>query len=401
MPENALSEADGQALLATITARLPQLLDDIEQIVTCESPSSDLAAVARSAETVAYVGQARLRAEPESLVIDGCTHLRWRFGSAGTRVLLLGHHDTVWPVGSLDVHPFSDENGVLRGPGCLDMKTGLVMAFHTLAALGVPSGVSLLVTGDEELGSPTSRALIEAEAAGCEAVLVLEAAAGGMLKLERKGRAHYTVRIAGRAAHAGLEPEVGVNAAIELAHQVLAVAAIADAEAGTTVTPCVLTAGTSANTVPESAAFAVDVRAWSLAELDRVDGAIRGLRPRVPGARVTVTGGIDRPPLEGAASAGLFAMAAEIARTIGIEPLRGASVGGGSDGNLTAALGIPTLDGLGAVGDGAHAAHEHVLLAELPGRITLLALLLKRLLGEEGGSTEPPEVTATAGGPAS
>lgn len=389
MPDNAPPEPDGpdgRALQAAITARLPDLLDDLGRLVRCESPSTDLAAVARSAETVAAVGTARTAAAPERVVIDGCAHLRWRFGPAGTRVLVLGHHDTVWPVGSLRAHPFRTEDGILRGPGCLDMKAGLVMAFHALTALPDPSGVCLLVTGDEELGSPTSRALIEAEAAGAHAVLVLEAAAGGALKVERKGRAHYTIGITGRAAHAGLEPEAGVNAAVELAHQVLAAQAVAETPAGTTVTPSVLHAGTSANTVPASAAFSLDVRAWSRAELERADRAIRGLRPRLPGARVDVDGGIDRPPLERASSAALFAMAAELAPAAGLGTIRGAAVGGGSDGNLTAALGIPTLDGLGAVGDGAHAAHEHVVLSELPGRIALLALLLDRLLRADPGA---------------
>ncbi|MDN3353636.1 M20/M25/M40 family metallo-hydrolase [Actinomadura sp. DC4] len=389
MPENTLLRADGPALLESATARLPRLIGDVGRLVAVESPSSDLAAVARSADTVAAVGAAHLGAPPERLMLDGRTHLRWRFGPGPSRVLVLGHHDTVWPVGSLAVHPFSAGDGTLRGPGCLDMKTGLAMAFDALAALADPSGVCLLVTGDEELGSPSSRALIEEEAAGCDAVLVLEAAAGGgALKVERKGRAGHTITIAGRAAHAGLEPEKGVNAGVELAHQVLACTALADEGEGTTVTASLLAAGTSINTVPDAASFTVDVRARSRAELERVDRAVHGLRPRLPGARVTAEGGVDRMPLERSASADLFALAADAARTLGLPALRGAAVGGGSDGNLTAALGVPTLDGLGAVGDGAHAAHEHVLLDELPGRLALLAVLLDRLLRRT-----PTEVT--------
>ena len=377
--------ADGATLRADFTERLPRLLDDLRQLISCESPSSDLAAVARSAAVVGSVGASYLGAEPERIVAAGCTHLRWRSGAAPSRVLVLGHHDTVWPAGSIATHPFSAADGLVRGPGCLDMKAGLVMAFQALAALADRSGVCLLVTGDEELGSPTSRALIEAEARQCEAVLVLEAAAAdGGLKVQRKGRAHYTVAIAGRAAHAGLEPEAGINAAIEMAHQLLATAAITSSDAGTTVTPSVATAGTSANTVPESASFTVDVRAWSAAELDRADRAMHALAPHLPGARVTVEGGIDRPPLERAASAGLFGVAAGLARAAGLDPLRGTAAGGGSDGNLTAALGVPTLDGLGAAGGGAHAPGEHVRISELPPRTTLLTLLLGHLLGPQG-----------------
>ena len=304
MREKRSAQADGLALRAAFTEELPEMLDELRQIISCESPSSDLAAIARSAEVVASVGSAYVGSEPERIVVDGCTHLRWRPAAPRTRVLVLGHHDTVWPKGALARHPFSARDGMVRGPGCLDMKAGLIMAFHALTTLRDLSGVCLLVTGDEELSSPTSRALIEAEAADCDAVLVLEAAAAdGGLKVERKGRAQYTLRITGRAAHAGLEPEAGVNSAIELAHQVLAVETMADASAGTTVTPSMARAGTSANTVPESATLAVDVRSWSRAELDRVDLAMHGLTPRLPGASIDIEGGMDRPPLERASSA--------------------------------------------------------------------------------------------------
>ncbi|MDG4866202.1 M20/M25/M40 family metallo-hydrolase, partial [Streptomyces sp. T-3] len=221
-----------------------------------------------------------LGAEPDTITVDGRTHLRWRLGTGPRRVLLLGHHDTVWPVGSLATHPFTVRDGVLRGPGCFDMKAGLVMACHALAALGSLDGVTLLVTGDEELGSPSSRELIESEAAGCAAAFVLEASAdGGALKTARKGVSRYEIRVDGRAAHAGLEPERGVNAGIEAAHQILAVAALSDLDAGTTVTPTLLTAGTTTNTVPAHGRFAVDVRIRDAVEQARVDAALRGLRP--------------------------------------------------------------------------------------------------------------------------
>ncbi|MEV4254730.1 M20/M25/M40 family metallo-hydrolase [Spirillospora sp. NPDC049652] len=368
------------------------MIGDIERLVTCESPSDDLEAVARSAEVVAEVGGARLGAEAERIVLEGRTHLRWRFGGR-PRVLVLGHHDTVWPVGSLERHPFEVRDGVMRGPGCFDMKAGLVMAFHAIAALGDRSGVTLLVTGDEEPGSPTSRELIESEARRCEAVLVLEAAGpGGALKSERKGVSRYEVRVTGRAAHAGLDPEKGVNAALEAAHQLVAVAALGGG--GTTVTPTTLRAGTTVNTVPADAVFEVDVRAWTEAEQQRVHAAMTALRPCLEGAAVEVVGGPNRPPLEAGASRELFALAERIADW----PLTATAVGGASDGNLTAGVGVATLDGLGAVGGGAHAADEHVLVAELPRRTRLLTGLLGCLLGRNGGpgSVRPDQLSGEA-----
>jgi glutamate carboxypeptidase len=279
----------------------------------------------------------------------------------------------------------------MRGPGCFDMKVGLVLAMHAAAALpaGHP-GVTLLVTGDEEIGSPSSRALIEAEAAGCAAALVFEASAdGGALKTERSGTSSYRIRVTGRAAHAGLEPQRGVNATIELAHQVLAISALADAAAGTTVTPTVLSAGTTENTVPAFGELTLDVRARTAAEQDRVDAALRGLQPVLPEARIEVTGGPNRRPLDAAASAGLFARAGELAAAWDLPSMAGVAVGGASDGNFTAGIGTPTLDGLGAVGGGAHAADEHVLVDTLPQRAVLAAVLLADLLGTPFATTNP------------
>ena len=372
-------------------ARTDAVLADIEQLVRCESPSTVLEAVKRSADLVAAVGRHHLGVAPEVLVVDECTHLRWRFGTGPQStpgaprkgVLILAHHDTVWPLGSLETHPFSVADGVLRGPGCFDMKAGLVLALHALAVLGVPDGVTLLVTGDEELGSPTSRALIEAEAAGCRAALVLEASAdGGALKTARKGVSLYQVRAVGRAAHAGLEPERGVNATVELAHQVLAVAAVSDGSLGTTVTPTALTSGTVTNTVPAAGAFSVDVRMWSVAEQARVHAVMSSLLPAVPDAVLEISGGPNRPPLPSSSSDALFARASSLAAELGLTPLQSAAVGGASDGNFTAGAGTPTLDGLGAVGGGAHADHEHVLVDSLPGRAALLAALIDDLLTE-------------------
>ncbi|MGW5861074.1 M20/M25/M40 family metallo-hydrolase [Streptomyces sp. NPDC055239] len=378
------------------------MIDDIGHLVRTESPSADLTAVARSAEEVARIGASHLGAEPDLITVDGRTHLRWRLGGGPRRVLLLGHHDTVWPIGSLDTHPFTVRDGVLRGPGCFDMKAGLVMAFHALAALGPDAvdGVTLLVTGDEELGSPSSRELIESEAAGCAAAFVLEASAdGGALKTERKGVSLYEIRVAGRAAHAGLEPHRGVNAGIETAHQILAVAALSDTDAGTTVTPTALSAGTTTNTVPAHGRFAVDVRVRDAVEQARVDTALHGLRPVLDGATLEVTGGPNRPPLPHAASEGLYRRARHLAEELGTGPLTAAAVGGASDGNFTAGVGIPTLDGLGAVGGGAHAADEHVIVAELPRRAALLTALVGAVLDEHPQAARESDTTAIARSP--
>jgi glutamate carboxypeptidase len=377
-------------LVERMRAALPAMLTDLETLVTCESPSADLAAVARSAEVVARVGTKLLGIAPEYVIIDGRTHLRWRLGDGSPRVLVLGHHDTVWPIGSLATHPFSNDQGVLRGPGCFDMKAGLVIAFQAVAALPDSAAVTVLVTGDEEVGSPSSRELIEAEAASCSAALVLEASAdGGALKLERKGVSNYEVRIRGRAAHAGLEPELGVNASIEAAHQILAVSGLGAASLGTTVTPTLLNSGTTRNTVPAAGSFLVDARVRDLAEQDRVDAAMYALRPVLDEASLEVLGGPNRPPLERKASESLYLRASALAGKLGLEPLRETSVGGGSDGNFTAGIGTPTLDGLGAVGGGAHADDEHVLVAELAPRTALLAALMADLLPSAADSDRP------------
>jgi glutamate carboxypeptidase len=368
-------------LVAEFDTRLPAMLDDLGGLVRCESPSADPAALERSAETVAALGQRLTGRAPEVFADAGPTHLRWRFGDGPRRVLLVGHHDTVWPLGSLTDHPWSVTDGVARGPGCLDMKAGLVQMFHALSVLDDIDGVTVVVNGDEEVGSPTSAALIEEAAREAPAALVLEMAADdGALKIARKGISLYEMQISGRAAHAGLEPERGVNASVEAAHLILAIAGLGDPALGTTVTPTLLRSGTAANVVPAKATLAVDVRAASVAEQRRVDEALRRLGPVLPGAAVTAVPGPTCPPMEPAASAGLFATAGRLAGLLGLEPLRGVAVGGGSDGNRTAGVGTPTLDGLGAVGGGPHADHEHVMTAIMPQRAALLAALIAELL---------------------
>ena len=355
------------------------ILRDIRDLVECESPSRDRPALDRCADVVAAIGIRLFGAAPQRIESPTGAHLLWRFG-ADTRVLVLAHYDTVWPLGSLERHPFALRDGIMTGAGCFDMKAGLAMGMHAIAALADRRGVALLVTADEEIGSPGSRDLIEAEARGIRAALVLEPAVGPALKTERKGVSFYDVEVRGRAAHAGLEPELGVNATVEMAHQIHAVARLSDPESGTTVTPTTASAGSTPNTVPDAGAFRVDVRARPADEQHRGDAAMRALAPVRPGAPVTGRGGLNRPPLDRVASQELLERAQRLARDLGLPLLTGVAVGGGSDGNFTASVGTPTLDGLGAVGGGAHADSEHVLVAELAPRGLLLGALIADLL---------------------
>jgi len=367
--------------------REDEMVGLLRALVECESPSSEPEAVARCGLLVADAASELLGCgPPEAIDVDGTTHFRWRFSDAPTRIALIGHIDTVWPAGTLARWPFTVEDGRATGPGAFDMKAGIVQALHALRALDDRSGVVLLLTADEELGSITSRALIEETVAGAVAALILEPSAGlnGALKTARKGVSNYDIRAHGRAAHAGLEPEKGVNATVEIASQVLALAGIARPDVGTTVTPTVLSAGTASNVVPAEARVQVDVRAASIAEQERVDRDIHTLVAAIPGAAIEMLGGPNRPPLERSSSAALFQVASDAAAAIGLPPLEGVEVGGGSDGNFTAAVGVPTLDGLGAVGDGAHAEGEFVVTATMPERAALLAGLISELLVRAG-----------------
>ncbi|MCQ8834843.1 M20 family metallopeptidase [Streptomyces malaysiensis] len=347
------------------------MLDDLRTLVEIESPSGDPIALARSAEAVAGILANRLGGRAILVEGEAGPHVHWS-GGGEPRVLILGHHDTVFPLGTLERRPFTVENGRVTGPGVFDMLGGLVQAIHGLAALKDLTGVEILVTCDEENGSHTSRDLIEERARACGAALVFEGAAeGGGLKTGRKGCGTFQVLITGRASHAGLEPEAGVNALVEAAHQVLRIEAMSCPEAGTTVTPTIASAGTQSNVVPAEATVVVDVRVESGEEKDRVEAAFAALAPHVEGAVIEVRGGVGRPPMPQSAAAELFAVASRLLP--GIEAV---AVGGGSDGNFTAALGVPTLDGLGAVGAGAHADHEYLLVESMPERANLVTGLV-------------------------
>lgn len=354
------------------------LLHDVARLVEMESPSSDPAATAGCLRHFDDLLAERTGVRGQMIEVDGHVHLRWAVGRP--RVLLLGHLDTVWPHGTLGRIPFTVEGDRATGPGIFDMKTGAVMGLHALERLDDLDGMAMLLTSDEEVGAPTSRQLIEDTARDVEAVLVLEAALGDAIKVGRKGVGTYRLEVTGRAAHAGLEPEDGANALVEAAHQVLAAAALSDVEAGTTVTPTLAHAGTTINTVPASAEVHIDTRAWTPAEQERTDAGLRALASRVPGCRLTLHGDTNRPPLTEDVTLTLFERAQQVAARLHLEPLRSARVGGGSDGNFTGALGVPTLDGLGAVGHGAHAETEHVIISALPDRVRLLTGLCADLL---------------------
>ncbi|MEO8679756.1 MAG: M20 family metallopeptidase [Vicinamibacterales bacterium] len=363
------------------------LLDFIEALVAIESPSDDRAAVNRCgaelASRLTALGAAITRVSPGT----AGDHLRASFGEGARQILLLGHFDTVWPVGQLARMPLKREAGKLHGPGVFDMKAGIGLATLATRALLLDGGLDhvrivMLWTTDEEVGSTTSRALIETEAQQSDAVLVFEPSLpGGALKTSRKGVGQFELVVRGISAHAGLDPGKGVSAIHELARQVLAIEKLHNLERGMTVNVGLVNGGTRANVVAEEARATIDARAVTLADAAEIDRVMKGLSPQLRGASLTVTGGFDRPPLE--RSAGVIRLL-EIARSaageLGMTVDEGAA-GGGSDGNFTAARGVPTLDGLGAVGDGAHAVHEHVVIDALAPRAALIAGLLQQLTG--------------------
>jgi glutamate carboxypeptidase len=314
----------------------------------------------------------------ERVEVAGRVHLRWQSGPS--RVVLLGHFDTVWPMGTLQRWPLRVEGDRITGPGVFDMKAGIVQMFAAVNDLAGMDGVSIVLTSDEEIGSPTAQPLIEDTCREAQAVLVLEPSADGALKVARKGVGMFRVDIVGRAAHAGLEPHNGINASIEAAHAILAAAAMARPEVGTTVTPTVVTSGTTVNTVPAASSVAVDVRAETVAEMQRVEQELASLSPQLPGTSLKLVTRSLRQPLERGMSAGLFARAQRLAAQLALGSLDGVAVGGGSDGNITAGLGVETLDGLGAVGGNAHAEGEWASMAAMPERASLVAALVRDLL---------------------
>ncbi len=376
-----------EGLVDSLRRRTPAMVDALARLIGAESPSEDRDLTAACAAVVGDLCEEILGVGPERRDVDGAVHLLLQ-GGGSPRVLLLGHLDTVWPSGTLARWPFSVDQDRATGPGAFDMKAGIVQGIFALSVLDDIDGISMLFTSDEEIGSDTSRELIEETARGCSAVLVLEPSMDGALKTARKGVSGYILEIVGRAAHAGLEPEKGANALVQLAHTVLALEGLGRQERGTTVTPTLASAGSAVNVVPANATVAIDVRTTSIEEQERVDRAVRELVSETPDTRLLVSGGPNRPPLDASASAALFGRAAEIADELSIGRLEGAAVGGGSDGNFTAALGIPTLDGLGAVGNGAHAEGEYVVVSAMSERAALVAALIDDVLAGGIGSSD-------------
>ena len=376
--------------LAYFSERRDAIVSTVRELVEIESPSDNKAAADRLAEVIAerfsqLGGEIRFhRAQ------DFGNHLQVNFGGRSAKpVLLLGHYDTVYPLGTLASMPCSVVGNKLTGPGVLDMKSGIALMLHAIAGLQqwdkqesrgeLPRPINILLVSDEEVGSGSSRKITQALAKRAASVLVLEPSYGreGAVKTARKGVGEYLVKVTGRASHAGLDFEKGVNAILELARQIEKISGFTELKRGLTVNVGVVSGGSRTNVVPAEATVQVDVRIARMKDAAGIDRKMRNLRPFNRKCKIEVTGGINRPPMERTAGvAELYAQAKAIARDLG-QKLGEAAVGGGSDGNFTAALGIPTLDGLGAVGDGAHAPHEHILISELPRRAALIAGLIE------------------------
>jgi len=366
---------------------LGAIVNVIREMVQRESPSNNKQAVDVLGEYLADIFRSATARVTMHWNENFGDHLQADFeGVDKGRVLLLGHYDTVWDVGMLRSMPFREQGGKLFGPGVLDMKTGIAQMLFAIDALratsgGLPRPVTVLLVTDEEVGSESSRKITERIAKDCAAVLVLEPSFGltGALKTARKGVGDYTIRVHGKAAHAGLDPKKGANAILELSRQLLKVEKFSDSARGITVNPGVIRGGTRTNVVPAEASCEVDARITKLAQGAALDKRFRALKPVNKKCGLEIEGGINRPPLERTdAVAKLFHLARNLAAESGLQ-LKEAAVGGGSDGNFTAALGIPTLDGLGAVGEGAHAANESVVIDQLIPRTVLLARLIEEV----------------------
>lgn len=355
--------------------RLEPMLAALEALVRCESPTEDLDACRSVVRLASDIATRVLGIPAQIKEIEGRPVFWW--GSEQPEIVILAHLDTVWPIGSFQ--PVWEVKGdVLRGPGTFDMKAGFIQALYALK--GIDGSVALIATTDEETGSQASKALVKDLSTKAKAVLVLEASLDGKVKTGRKGTAMYQIRVHGLAAHAGLEPEKGINSTTEIAHVILTLTALENPEHGTTVVPTLLRSGITTNTVPDLAVLDIDARSFSQAELERIDGAIKKIKPMNPNARLEVTGGLNRPPLQPSSTQSLYQRAEKVASLLGMKPLGSAEVGGASDGNFAAAAGAQVLDGLGAVGGGAHAPSEWVSISSMQERSNFLHAYIKDLL---------------------
>jgi glutamate carboxypeptidase len=379
-----IPSSDLKQMLAWLTARQADMVAQVRELVTRESPTSDKTACDALCDYLAGQFRALGGKVKVNQQKSAGNHLRVDFaGPGGVKpVLLLGHYDTVYDLGGLKTMPWREKGGKLCGPGVFDMKSGIVQMMFALRALGElhgkpPRPLTVWLVSDEEVGSDSSRVLTEKLASQCAAVLVCEPSGpGGALKTARKGVGGFTVKVTGRASHAGLDFEKGHSAITELAHQIHVLSALTDLKRGITLNVGVIRGGTRTNVVAGEAVAEVDLRVGRKSDGPVMERKVKALKPVNRNCKLEIEGGVNRPPLERTKQvAGLFAKAQKIAKELGFS-LQEVAVGGGSDGNFTAGMGIPTLDGLGAVGDGAHAAHEYVVAAELPRRAALLAGLI-------------------------
>jgi glutamate carboxypeptidase len=351
-------------------------LTDLKRLVECESPTEDLVACNQVVDLAIEITNSLLKVKAEKVMENGRPVYWW--GSKSPKIVLLCHIDTVWPKGSF-TPTWQVNRDVATGPGVFDMKAGFIQALYSLVGIEhLENQIALVATTDEETGSATSKDLIARLAKAADAVLVFEASLDGKVKTGRKGTAMYQIKVTGLASHAGLEPEKGINATTEIAKLVLQIASLENQKFGTTAVPTVLHSGTTTNTVPAFATLDVDVRSFTKSELERIDNAIRTLKSDV--AKVEVTGGINRPPLEESSTSELHAKFEKVAASLGFPEIGKASVGGASDGNLAAAAGAKVLDGLGAVGHGAHAPTEFINVSYLEPRIKLTNAFIVELL---------------------
>lgn len=352
-----------------------QLLEQLERLVRCQSPTSDLSACQAVINLATEIASEVLNQPAQIREIENRPVFWW--GDLNPEIVLLTHLDTVWPIDSFaPIWEIKDNR--ITGPGVFDMKAGFIQALYALR--GVTGSVALIATTDEESGSHSSKKLIEDLSRNARAVLVFEASVDGAVKIGRKGSADFKVTVTGKAAHAGLEPEKGINASTELSQLVLQIAKLENPEFGTTVVPTTMTSGSTTNTVPALASVDIDVRSYKAAELNRISAALKALVPQNLEAKITVTGQINRPPLELTSTQSLFERAKEVNAGLGRPPLVGFSVGGVSDGNFAAAVGAPTLDGLGAIGGGAHAQGEWVKADSIDSQITFINALITDLI---------------------
>jgi len=351
-------------------------LIDIQRLVECESPTEDLASCNQVVDLAIEIANKLLKTSATKINENGRPVFWW--GAKNPKIVLLCHLDTVWPKGSFQP-TWKIEADIATGPGVFDMKAGFIQSLYAVSQVsGAQESVALVATTDEETGSATSKELIERLAKTAQAVLVFEASLDGKVKTGRKGTAMYQVVVTGKASHAGLEPEKGINATTELAKLVMQISTLENPEFGTTAVPTVMQSGTTTNTVPALAKLDIDVRSFTISELNRIDKSIRALSSDI--AKVEVTGGVNRPPLETSSSMELYEKLEKVAKDLGLSPIGHASVGGASDGNLAAAAGAKVLDGLGAIGMGAHAPSESIKISTIEERIKLATAFINELL---------------------